>query len=68
MANEASLEARNVAGAMTSMHIDELISNLAIVSLKKGRREDALGFFRTVLEIDPGDAIAARYLEDLNRG
>lgn len=30
MANEVGLEARNVAGAMTSMHIDELISNLAI--------------------------------------
>lgn len=30
MANEVGLEARNVAGAMTSMRIDELISNLAI--------------------------------------
>lgn len=30
MANGAGLEVRNVAGAMTSMHIDELISNLAI--------------------------------------
>jgi hypothetical protein len=30
MPEGAGLEARNVAGAMTSMHIDELISNLAI--------------------------------------
>lgn len=43
----------------------KVISNLGIVALKAGNREDALGFFRTVLEIDPEDRIAARYLESL---
>ena len=38
MANGAGIEARNVAGAMTSMRIDELISNLAI-GIAQGQME-----------------------------
>ena len=38
----------------------KVISNLGIVSLKTGTRPEALGFFRTVLEIEPDDRIAAR--------
>jgi len=44
----------------------KVISNLGIVALKAGNRDDALGFFRTVLEYDPDDRIAARYLESLS--
>ena len=33
----------------------KVISNLGIVSLKAGKPDEALGFFRTVLEIDPAD-------------
>jgi tetratricopeptide (TPR) repeat protein len=43
----------------------KVISNLGIVALKASNRKDALGFFRTVLEIDPEDRIAVRYLESL---
>jgi Flp pilus assembly protein TadD len=43
----------------------KVISNLGIVALKSGNQEDARGFFRTVLEIEPEDRIAARYLQDL---
>jgi Flp pilus assembly protein TadD len=44
----------------------KVISNLGIVSLKAGNREEAVGFFRTVLEIEPGDPIAARYIKDIS--
>lgn len=43
----------------------KVISNLGIVALKGGNRDEALGFFRTVLEYDPQDRIAAKYLESL---
>ncbi len=45
----------------------KIISNLGIVAMKRGKIEEARGFFRTVLEIDPQDAIAARYLENLGK-
>ena len=45
----------------------KVISNLGILSLKSGNKDEALGFFRTVLEIEPDDRIAARYIEDLSR-
>lgn len=38
MAQDAGLEATNVAGALTNMHIDELVSNLAI-GIAKGQME-----------------------------
>lgn len=41
----------------------KIISNMGILSLRRGREEEALGFFRTVLELDPGDPVAKRYLE-----
>ena len=43
----------------------KVISNLGIVALKSGNRAEALGFLRTVLEIEPDDRIAARYVQDL---
>jgi Flp pilus assembly protein TadD len=44
----------------------KVISNLGIVSMKNGNDEEALGFFRTVLEIEPEDRIAARYIKILS--
>jgi Flp pilus assembly protein TadD len=44
----------------------KVISNLGIVSLKAGRPEEAMGFFRTVLEIDPADPVAARYVKNIS--
>jgi Flp pilus assembly protein TadD len=41
----------------------KIISNLGILSLRRGREEEASGFFRTVLDLDPGDSVAKRYLE-----
>ena len=43
----------------------KVISNLGVLALKQGLREEAAGFFRTVLEIDPRDPVAPRYLEEL---
>jgi Flp pilus assembly protein TadD len=44
----------------------KVISNLGIVSLKAGKPEEALGYFRTVLEIDPEDPVAARYAKSIS--
>jgi len=41
----------------------KIISNLGIVALRRGREEESRGFFRTVLDLDPEDAVAKRYLE-----
>ncbi|MDR3335712.1 MAG: tetratricopeptide repeat protein [Treponema sp.] len=41
----------------------KIISNLGVLSLKTGNAVEAAGFFRTVLEIEPGDPIAKQYLE-----
>ena len=43
----------------------KIISNLGVVAQKQGRDEEAAGFWRTVLELDPSDTIARRQLEDL---
>ncbi len=43
----------------------KVISNLGVLALKQGRRQEALGFFRAVLEIDPRDVVAPHYLEEL---
>jgi tetratricopeptide (TPR) repeat protein len=40
----------------------KVISNLGVLALKCGDRNEALGFFRTVLEIEPDDPIAKSYL------
>ncbi len=44
----------------------KVISNLGILSLKTGDRAEALGFFRTVLELEPQDPIAARYIKNIS--
>ena len=44
----------------------KVISNLGVIALKKGNREDARGFFQTVQEMDPDDPIARKYLENLD--
>lgn len=43
----------------------KIISNLGIVALRQGRQAEAAGFFRTVLEINPEDQLAARQLAEL---
>ena len=40
----------------------KIISNLGILALKNGRQEEAEAFFRTVLELDPGDPLALHFL------
>jgi|JFJP01.1.fsa_nt_gi tetratricopeptide (TPR) repeat protein len=44
----------------------KIISNLGVVARKQGRDADASGFFRTVLELDPGDTLALAQLEELD--
>jgi cytochrome c-type biogenesis protein CcmH/NrfG len=41
----------------------KIISNLGVLALKAGKREEADAFFRTVLELEPEDALARRCLE-----
>jgi Flp pilus assembly protein TadD len=41
----------------------KIISNLGVLSLKNGNNDQAAAFFRTVLELDPEDPIAKRYLQ-----
>jgi cytochrome c-type biogenesis protein CcmH/NrfG len=41
----------------------KIISNLGVLALKAGKRGEADAFFRTVLELEPEDALARRYLE-----
>jgi Flp pilus assembly protein TadD len=41
----------------------KVISNLGVLALKMGDKTEASGFFRTVLEIDPNDAIAKAALD-----
>lgn len=41
----------------------KIISNLGILSLKEDKIDDAKGFFRYVLELDPEDPIAQNYLD-----
>ncbi|MDR2900289.1 MAG: tetratricopeptide repeat protein [Treponema sp.] len=40
----------------------KIISNLGILALKNGDDDEAAAFFRTVLEIEPNDQLAAQYL------
>ena len=42
----------------------KIISNLGVLALKTGNEKEAAAFFRTVLEIDPGDPVAGEYLEN----
>lgn len=43
----------------------KIISNLGVVARKQGRDDEAAGFFRTVLELEPGDALAKAQLDEL---
>jgi tetratricopeptide (TPR) repeat protein len=43
----------------------KIISNLGVVARKQGRDEEAAGFFRIVLELEPGDALAKSQLEEI---
>jgi tetratricopeptide (TPR) repeat protein len=42
----------------------KIISNLGVLALKAGKREEADAFFRTVLELESEDALAKLYLEE----
>jgi Flp pilus assembly protein TadD len=41
----------------------KIISNLGVLAMKTGNKEDAEAFFRTVLELDPDDVLARHYLK-----
>ncbi|MDR0722615.1 MAG: tetratricopeptide repeat protein [Treponema sp.] len=41
----------------------KIISNLGILALKTGNLQEAAGFFRTVLELDPQDPVAKAYFK-----
>jgi len=43
----------------------KIIVNLGALSLKTGRKGEALGFFKSALEIDPNDDVARRWIESL---
>ncbi len=43
----------------------KVIANLGIVALKDGNPDEAAGFFRTVLELEPEDRIAQAYLNQI---
>jgi tetratricopeptide (TPR) repeat protein len=41
----------------------KIISNLGVLAMKNGNADEAAAFFRTVLEIDPEDAIANKFFD-----
>jgi len=43
----------------------KIIANLGGLSIRQGRKEDAKGYFRVALELDPSDEISRRALESL---
>lgn len=43
----------------------KIISNMGTVALREGKRDEAVAFFRTVLEFDPKDRVAAEMLAEL---
>jgi tetratricopeptide (TPR) repeat protein len=40
----------------------KIISNLGVLALRQGEDDEAAGFFRTVLELEPDDPVAREYL------
>jgi tetratricopeptide (TPR) repeat protein len=42
----------------------KIISNLGVLAMRSGKKQEAAGFFRTVLELEPEDPLARRYFED----
>lgn len=55
----------------TALRLDgdniKIISNFGILSLNENNTNEAIGFFRTVLEIEPDDQIAKEYLKILTK-
>jgi tetratricopeptide (TPR) repeat protein len=45
----------------------KIISNLGVLALRKGDDDEAAGFFRTVLELEPEDPVALEYLGKTGR-
>ena len=45
----------------------KIISNLGVLALKADNREEANGFFRTVLELAPDDPIANNFFDKISR-
>jgi Flp pilus assembly protein TadD len=43
----------------------KIVSNLGVVAFRRGLVEEARGYFRTVLELDPADPVARGYLDRL---
>ncbi|MCL2231965.1 MAG: tetratricopeptide repeat protein [Treponema sp.] len=43
----------------------KIISNLGVLAMKAGNKNEAAAFFRTVLELDPADPLASHFLADL---
>jgi len=43
----------------------KIISNLGVLALKTGKKEEAAAFFRTVLELDGDDPVAKKFLEGI---
>jgi len=44
----------------------KILSNLGIVSMRQENRDEAIGFFQTVLDLEPEDQIARNYLRFLD--
>lgn len=63
------MESGDIAGAkkelLTSLKEEpenvKIISNLGVLSLKSGNKDEAEGFFRTVLELEPNDPLVRTY-------
>ena len=43
----------------------KIISNLGVLAMKAGNKNEAAAFFRTVLELDCNDPLAKHFLEEL---
>jgi tetratricopeptide (TPR) repeat protein len=43
----------------------KIVSNLGTLALRQGKKDEAEGFFRTALELDPKDPVALKLLESL---
>jgi Flp pilus assembly protein TadD len=46
----------------------KIIVNLGVLALRLGREDEALGFFRSALEIDPDDSLAAEWIARISDG
>jgi tetratricopeptide (TPR) repeat protein len=42
----------------------KVISNLAVIAQREGKHNEAAGFFKIVLDLDPNDPVAKRYFEE----